>query len=248
MSRSAFGRLYFILENVGGLVNTKNVQGCLRALDGTYLPLLAAQKDEPHYRNRKGDVSTNVLAMCDINTNYVYMLCCREGSVADNWVLKDAITRDSDFRVSDERSFAIFKGKWAISWSNLFYPMKVHNRIIMACALLHNYIRVEMPFNPLEAEFPEVDNEISDYPEIAFIEQIKLRIGFEHDASSSRKAVFEVLGEVWSLFMEDIISVSQLIVNNNKNIDLFFSSPSDGRVTMVKIILEGKLSSNEKLV
>ncbi|KAG8387483.1 hypothetical protein BUALT_Bualt02G0025900 [Buddleja alternifolia] len=213
MSRNAFGRLCFILESAGGLVNTKNVQvseqdaiflsilahhkknmivkhdfkrsgytiskyfnnvlsallklhglflvkptpiedestndrwkwfkGCLGALDGTYLPLRVAQKDKPRYRNRKGDVSTNVLAVHARARNVI------------------------------ERSFALFKGRWAILRSNSFYPVKVQNRIVMACALLHNYIRVEMPFDPLEAEFPEVDDEISDDPEIGFIDQVE---------------------------------------------------------------------------
>ncbi|KAL0405786.1 UNVERIFIED_CONTAM: hypothetical protein Slati_3892500 [Sesamum latifolium] len=29
-------------------------------------------------------------------------------------------------------------------------PIKVHNRIIMACCLLHNFIRMEMPDDPFE--------------------------------------------------------------------------------------------------
>ncbi|KAG8388663.1 hypothetical protein BUALT_Bualt02G0148700 [Buddleja alternifolia] len=295
MSRNAFGRLCYLLENNGGLVNTRNVtvceqvaiflivlahhkkncivkhdfkrsgytiskhfngvlsvllklhslflvkptpieddctnelwkwfKGCLGALDGTYIPLRVAQKDKARYRNRKGDVSVNVLAVYDINMNYVYMLCGWEGSAADSRVLKDAITRDNGFRVPDgkyylcdsgytngegflapyrgvryhiqewnshrtppqnshelfnyvhararnviERSFALLKGRWAILRSNSFYPVKAQNRIIMACALLHNYIRIEMPFDPLEAEFPEVDDEISDDPNVGFID------------------------------------------------------------------------------
>ncbi|KAG8374761.1 hypothetical protein BUALT_Bualt10G0029400 [Buddleja alternifolia] len=100
-----FGHLCFRLENVGGLSPTKNVlvseqvaiflsvlahhtknyrkallqKGFLGALDGTYIPLRVAQKNKTRYRNRKGDVSTNVLAVCDINMNYTYLLCGWEG-------------------------------------------------------------------------------------------------------------------------------------------------------------------------
>ncbi|KAG8369524.1 hypothetical protein BUALT_Bualt14G0022500 [Buddleja alternifolia] len=203
-------------------------KGCLGALDGTYIPLRVALKYKPRYRNRKGDISVNVLVVCDINMNYVYLLCGWEGSAADSGVLKDAITRQNGFRVPDgnyylcdsgyingdgflapyrgvryhiqewnsqrtplenahelfnkvhacarnviERSFALLKGRWAILRSNFFYPVKVQNRIIMACALLHNFIRIEMPYDPLEAEIPEVDDEISDDPDVAFIDQVE---------------------------------------------------------------------------
>ncbi|KAG8390918.1 hypothetical protein BUALT_Bualt01G0133500 [Buddleja alternifolia] len=298
MSRNAFGRLCYLLENVGGLSSTKNVQvteqvaiflsilahhkkncvvkhdfkrsgytisahfnnvlsallklhtlflvkpvpieedcandrwkwfkGCLGALDGTYIPLRVAQKDKGRYRNRKGDISTNALAVCDINTNYVYMLCGWEGSAANSRVLKDAITRANGFRIPDghyylcdsgytngqgflapysgvryhiqdwnsqrtpsqnahelfnkvhakarnviERSFALLKGRWAILRSNSFYPVKVQNRIIMGCDLLHYFIRTEMPYDPLEAEIPEADDQITDDNDVAFIDQVE---------------------------------------------------------------------------
>ncbi|KAG8371718.1 hypothetical protein BUALT_Bualt13G0117300 [Buddleja alternifolia] len=203
-------------------------KGCLSALDDTYIPLRVGQKDKPRYRNKKGDVLVNLLAVCDINMNYVYILSGLEGSAADSRVLKDAITRDNGFRVPDgkyylcdsgytngdgflapyrgvryhiqewnshrtppqnahelfnkvhararnviERFFALLKGRWAILRSNSFYPVKVQDRIIMACALLHNYIQIEMPIDPLEAEFPEVNDDIDDDPNIGFIDQVE---------------------------------------------------------------------------
>ncbi|KAG8370403.1 hypothetical protein BUALT_Bualt14G0113300 [Buddleja alternifolia] len=50
------------------------------------------------------------------------------------------------------------------------------------------------------------------------LDDISRRIGFEHDASSSRKAVFEAFRDLGStLDREDMILVSHLIVNNTKN-------------------------------
>ncbi|KAG8377238.1 hypothetical protein BUALT_Bualt08G0007500 [Buddleja alternifolia] len=72
-----------------------------------------------------------------------------------------------------ERSFTLLKGRWAILRSNSFYPVKVQNRIIMGCGLLHNFIRTEMPYDPLEAEIPEVDDQISDDNDVAFINQVE---------------------------------------------------------------------------
>ncbi|KAL5130580.1 hypothetical protein HKD37_12G033613 [Glycine soja] len=48
---------------------------CIGALDGTHIP-------RPKYRNRKGDVFTNVLAACDPNLRFIYMLPGWEGSAS----------------------------------------------------------------------------------------------------------------------------------------------------------------------
>ncbi|KAG8382410.1 hypothetical protein BUALT_Bualt05G0074400 [Buddleja alternifolia] len=137
-------------------------KGCLGALDVTDIPLRVAKTDKPRYRNRKGDVSVNVLVVCDINMNYVYMLCGWEGFAADSRVLRDAITRENDFRIPDD----------IYMWVDGQY-CAVQNRIIMACALPHNFIRIEMPVDPLEAEFPKVDDEISDDHNSTFIDQVE---------------------------------------------------------------------------
>ncbi|KAL0458827.1 UNVERIFIED_CONTAM: hypothetical protein Slati_0509900 [Sesamum latifolium] len=49
-----------------------------------------------------------------------------------------------------ERTFGLLKARWAILQSPAFYSIKVQNRIIMACCLLHNYIRQEMTDDPIE--------------------------------------------------------------------------------------------------
>ncbi|KAL0367374.1 UNVERIFIED_CONTAM: hypothetical protein Sradi_3627500 [Sesamum radiatum] len=54
-----------------------------------------------------------------------------------------------------ERTFGLLKGRWAILRSPAFYSIKIQNRIIMTCCLLHNYIRQEMPVDPLENNLTE---------------------------------------------------------------------------------------------
>ncbi|KAL5539393.1 hypothetical protein UlMin_044022 [Ulmus minor] len=49
-----------------------------------------------------------------------------------------------------ERCFGVLKNRWAILRSPSFYPIKTQNRIIMACCLLHNFIRREMPNDPYD--------------------------------------------------------------------------------------------------
>ncbi|EOY18929.1 Retrotransposon protein, putative [Theobroma cacao] len=54
-----------------------------------------------------------------------------------------------------ERCFGLLKIRWAILRSPSFYPIKIHNRIIIACCLLHNFIRREMTFDLIEDEVGE---------------------------------------------------------------------------------------------
>lgn len=51
-----------------------------------------------------------------------------------------------------KRCFGLLKKRWAILRSPSFYPIKIQNRVIIACCLLHNYIRDQMPIDPIEAE------------------------------------------------------------------------------------------------
>ncbi|KAK4713218.1 hypothetical protein R3W88_019125 [Solanum pinnatisectum] len=59
-----------------------------------------------------------------------------------------------------ERAFGLLKGRWGILRSSLWYSVKVHNRIISACCLIHNYIRREMDVDPLDIDMEEqVENQ-----------------------------------------------------------------------------------------
>ncbi|WOL07881.1 hypothetical protein Cni_G16630 [Canna indica] len=49
-----------------------------------------------------------------------------------------------------ERCFGLLKKRWAILRSPSFYPIKTQCRIILACGLLHNFIRMNMKIDPLE--------------------------------------------------------------------------------------------------
>lgn len=70
--------------------------------------------------------------------------------------------KHSSARNTIERCFGILKARWAILRSASFYPISIQNRIIMACCLLHNFIRNEMPTDPFEEligpDFMESDN------------------------------------------------------------------------------------------
>ncbi|KAL2235776.1 UNVERIFIED_CONTAM: hypothetical protein Sindi_1309800, partial [Sesamum indicum] len=60
--------------------------------------------------------------------------------------------------------FGLLKMRWGILRCQSLYPIKVQSRIILACCLLHNFLRQETPDDPLEhdlptTEFDELEND-----------------------------------------------------------------------------------------
>jgi hypothetical protein len=66
---------------------------CLGALDGTHIACNVPLIDQPRYRNRKHFLSQNVLAICNFDLLFVYILPGWEGSAHDGRVLQDALAR-----------------------------------------------------------------------------------------------------------------------------------------------------------
>ena len=59
-----------------------------------------------------------------------------------------------------ERCFGILKVRWKILDEDPQYPVDVHNKIILACCLLQNFIRLNMARDPLEDfDLPENDDD-----------------------------------------------------------------------------------------
>ncbi|XP_042009200.1 putative nuclease HARBI1 [Salvia splendens] len=180
-------------------------KGCLGALDGMYINVRVPIADTPRYRNRKGQVTTNTLAVCDRRLRFAYVLPGWEGSAGDSRILRDAISRPLGLKVPKdcyylcdnaysnsegfitpykgvryhlkewgpgtqapqtpeelfnlkhtkarnviERSFAVLKMRWGILRSPSFYPIDVQTGLIIACFLLHNFIRTNVEVNPCE--------------------------------------------------------------------------------------------------
>lgn len=59
--------------------------------------------------------------------------------------------RHSKARNIIERAFVVLKMRWGVLRSASFYPIQTQIRLIMACFLLHNFIRREMRVDPVEA-------------------------------------------------------------------------------------------------
>lgn len=61
-----------------------------------------------------------------------------------------------------ERTFGLLKMRWGILRSPSYYSIKIQNRIIMACCLLHNFIRMEMEIDPIELLVDEPTGNINN--------------------------------------------------------------------------------------
>lgn len=57
------------------------------------------ENDKVRYRNRKGEISTNVLGVCSKDLQFIYILPGWEGSAHDNRVLRDALSRKNPLKV-----------------------------------------------------------------------------------------------------------------------------------------------------
>jgi hypothetical protein len=66
-------------------------QDAVGALDGTHIPVIVPGEDQQRYRNRKGTQSQNVLAACNFELNFTYVLPGWEGQANDQAVLNDAV-------------------------------------------------------------------------------------------------------------------------------------------------------------
>ncbi|KAG6436906.1 hypothetical protein SASPL_101810 [Salvia splendens] len=75
------------------------LQGCLGALDGTYINVRVPLADIPRYRNRKGQITTNTIAVCDQHLRFIYVFPGWEGSAGDSRILRDAVSRPLGLQV-----------------------------------------------------------------------------------------------------------------------------------------------------
>jgi hypothetical protein len=48
--------------------------------------------------------------------------------------------RHSSMRISVERAFAAYKNHWKFVYNRPFYPYKTQVKVVIACAILHNWV------------------------------------------------------------------------------------------------------------
>jgi hypothetical protein len=73
------------------------------AIDGTYILAKVPDFQVIPYRNRKGDISQNVLEACKLNLQLIYLLLEWEGFAHDARVLQHAL--ENDFMVPENKYY-----------------------------------------------------------------------------------------------------------------------------------------------
>nr|XP_040243870.2 uncharacterized protein LOC120963323 [Aegilops tauschii subsp. strangulata] len=66
-------------------------EDCIRAIDGTHVPISISPRLQDPYRNRKGTLSQNVMVACNFDNQFVHVSAGWEGSASDARVLQDAL-------------------------------------------------------------------------------------------------------------------------------------------------------------
>ncbi|KHG13397.1 histone-lysine n-methyltransferase, h3 lysine-36 specific [Gossypium arboreum] len=74
-------------------------KNCLGALNGTHINITVSKVDKPRYRIRKGDITTNMLGVCALDIQFVYVIPGWEDFFADGRVLRDTISRRHGLKV-----------------------------------------------------------------------------------------------------------------------------------------------------
>jgi hypothetical protein len=82
--------------------------GCIGAIDGTLINAHIPEKQQPAFRSRKGPPSQNVFAAVRFDTAFSYVLAGGEGSIHDNRLLREALSRS--FRLPEARFYTADAG------------------------------------------------------------------------------------------------------------------------------------------
>ncbi|XP_062002723.1 uncharacterized protein LOC133720443 [Rosa rugosa] len=75
---------------------------CIGAIDGTHIPTMVKGREVSSYRNRHGIQSQNVLAACNFDLEFIYVLSGWEGLAHDSKLLNDALSRRNGIEVPQE--------------------------------------------------------------------------------------------------------------------------------------------------
>jgi DDE superfamily endonuclease len=72
---------------------TPYFDGCIGTLDGTHLPVHVPEARHAAFRNQKGVLSQNILAVCMMDVEFLYVLAGWEGSTSDSCMSEDAVKK-----------------------------------------------------------------------------------------------------------------------------------------------------------
>ncbi|KAL5548297.1 hypothetical protein UlMin_003528 [Ulmus minor] len=127
-------------------------QGCVGAIDGTHIPCVVDADVAAAYRNRKGGEGSchdaRVLNVATSNPAFMFLHAPEDGDRR-----KEMFNyRHAFLRNVIERTFGVWKNRFRILRGIPRYPLEKQRDIVIACAVLHNFIKLfsseETTFNP----------------------------------------------------------------------------------------------------
>ena len=71
-------------------------EDCIDAIDGTHIPITVPLSDQPKYISRHGYASQNVMAVCDFDMRFIFVVTGWPGSVHDTRLLLDTLLTYKD--------------------------------------------------------------------------------------------------------------------------------------------------------
>ncbi|WJX10733.1 hypothetical protein P8452_01419 [Trifolium repens] len=122
---------------------------CIGAIDGTHIRVKVPRAEAPRFRGRKDYPTQNVLAACNFDMKFTYVLPGWEGTASDSRILKDALSREDSLKIPE--------GKYYLGDAGFMLKCGVltpYRDIVLACCILHNFL---MGVDVDEALIAEVD-------------------------------------------------------------------------------------------
>ncbi|KAL2341130.1 hypothetical protein Fmac_009070 [Flemingia macrophylla] len=120
---------------------------CLGVIDGTHVQVKVPRWDAARFRGRKDWPTQNVFAACDFDMKFTYALGGWEGTASDSRILKDVLSRQDPLIIPQA------------SGTEPHYSLDTMTNIILACCIIHNYLR---GVDNDESLLAEVDRELME--------------------------------------------------------------------------------------
>ncbi|XP_038699641.1 putative nuclease HARBI1 [Tripterygium wilfordii] len=141
---------------------------CIGAIDGTYIHASVPNDDQTRFIGRKGMTTQNVMATCDFDMLFTYVCAGWEGSAHDSQIFSTVLSNGNskfphppsgkyylvDSGYPNQSGYlAPYRGqRYHLEWHILStmppYSFRTQVKIVVACAVLHNFIRLRALDDP----------------------------------------------------------------------------------------------------
>ncbi|KAK2445398.1 hypothetical protein QL285_016335 [Trifolium repens] len=78
---------------------------CIGAIDGTHIRVKFPRAEAPRFRGRKEHPTQNILAACNFDMKFTYVLAGWEGTASDSRILKDALTKQDPLIIPEGKFY-----------------------------------------------------------------------------------------------------------------------------------------------